>query len=103
MPNAELLYLLQGDPAELAETLRGMRPADIADLLGRLPPAGAAKVMAVLPFDLAVKVFDEPELGARSAAREAGPRHAPHAQAAAQVPAGFRRRNHDDGSHDGTR
>jgi magnesium transporter len=63
--NAELLYLLHGDPAELAQTLAGMRPADIADALGTLPPAGAAKVMAVLPFDLAVRVFDEPELDRR--------------------------------------
>jgi magnesium transporter len=64
MPNTapELLYLLHGDPAELAETLAGMRAADIADSLRDLPPAGAAKVMAALPFDLAVQVFDEPEL-----------------------------------------
>ena len=65
MPNAELLYLLQGDPAELAETLAGMRPADIAEALGELPPAGAAQVVAVMPFDLAVQVFDEPELEGR--------------------------------------
>jgi magnesium transporter len=65
MPNAELLYLLQGDPAELAETLAGMRPADIAEALRDLPPAAAAKVVAVMPFDLAVQVFDEPELEVR--------------------------------------
>src|SRR5690349_5496820 len=65
MPNAELLYLLHGDPAELAETLAGMRPADIAESLRDLPPAGAAKVMAVMPFDLAVQTFDEPELERR--------------------------------------
>jgi len=65
MPNAELLYLLQGDPAELAETLAGMRPADIAEALRELPPAAAATVVAVLPFDLAVQVFDEPELDVR--------------------------------------
>ncbi|HMA25276.1 MAG TPA: magnesium transporter, partial [Gemmatimonadaceae bacterium] len=64
MPNTapELLYLLHGDPAELAETLAGMRAADIAESLRDLPPAGASKVMAALPFDLAVQVFDEPEL-----------------------------------------
>jgi magnesium transporter len=64
MPNTapELLYLLHGDPAELAETLAGMRAADIAEALRDLPPAGASKVMAALPFDLAVQVFDEPEL-----------------------------------------
>src|SRR5215831_5827469 len=67
MPNAELLYLLQGDPAELAETLAGMRPADIAEALRDLVPAAAAKVVAVMPFDLAVQVFDEPELDGRYA------------------------------------
>jgi magnesium transporter len=61
----ELLYLLHGDPAELAETLAGMRAADIAESLRDLPPTGAAKVMAALPFDLAVQVFDEPELDHR--------------------------------------
>jgi magnesium transporter len=65
MPKAELLYLLQGDPAELAETLAGMRPADIAEALRELPHAAAAKVVAVMPFDLAVQVFDEPELEGR--------------------------------------
>jgi magnesium transporter len=64
-PNAELLYLVHGDPIELAEALKGMRSADIADALGKLPPSGAAKVLAVLPFDLAVHVFDEPELDRR--------------------------------------
>jgi magnesium transporter len=58
----ELLYLLHGDPSELAEALAGMRPADIADALRALQPDAAAKVMAALPFDLAVQVFDEPEL-----------------------------------------
>src|SRR5581483_7027564 len=61
----ELLYLLHGDPAELAETLTGMRAADIAESLHGLPTAAAAKVMAVLPFDLAVQVFDQPELERR--------------------------------------
>ena len=58
----ELLYLLHGDPSELAEALAGMRAADIADALRELQPDAAAKVMAALPFDLAVQVFDEPEL-----------------------------------------
>jgi magnesium transporter len=39
-----------------------MRPADIADALRELQADAAAKVMAALPFDLAVQVFDEPEL-----------------------------------------
>jgi magnesium transporter len=58
----ELLYLLHGDPTELAEALSGMRPADIAEALRELQSDAAAKVMAALPFDLAVQVFDEPEL-----------------------------------------
>jgi magnesium transporter len=58
----ELLYLLHGDPSELAEALAGMRPADIAEALRELHSDAAAKVMAALPFDLAVQVFDEPEL-----------------------------------------
>src|SRR3954468_22379026 len=65
MPAPELLYLLHGDPAELTETLVGMRVADIAEALRNLPPGGAAKVFAALPFDLAVQVFDEPELDHR--------------------------------------
>lgn len=58
----ELLYLVHGDPGELAETLAGMRAADIAEALRHLPPEAGAKVMAALPFDMAVEVFDEPEL-----------------------------------------
>src|SRR3954465_11662127 len=58
----ELLYLLHGDPADLGEALAGMRAADVADALRDLRPDAAAKVMAALPFDLAVQVFDEPEL-----------------------------------------
>ena len=58
----ELLYLLHGDPAELQEALLGLRAADIAEALHGLAPEAASKVMAALPFDLAVQVFDEPEL-----------------------------------------
>ena len=58
----ELLYLLHGDPTDLAEALSGMRAADVAEALRDLHPDAAAKVMAALPFDLAVQVFDEPEL-----------------------------------------
>ncbi|HEU4643063.1 MAG TPA: magnesium transporter [Gemmatimonadaceae bacterium] len=61
----ELLYLLSGDPAELAETLSTMRSADVAEALNRLATDAAARVMAALPFDLAVQVFDEPELERR--------------------------------------
>ena len=62
----ELLYLLAGDPAELAETLSSMRGADVAEALNGLRPEAAARVLAALPFDLAVRVFDEPELEGRS-------------------------------------
>ena len=58
----ELLYLLHGDAGDLAEALTGMRAADVAEALRDLPPAASAKVMAALPFELAVEVFDEPEL-----------------------------------------
>ena len=58
----ELLYLLHGDPGELAAALAGMRAADVAEALRDLPPDASAKVLAALPFDLAVQVFDEPEL-----------------------------------------
>ncbi len=58
----ELLYLLHGDPAELAAAISGVRPADLADLIRQLAPAAAAEVVAVLPFDLGVQVLDEPEI-----------------------------------------
>ena len=58
----ELLYLLHGDPADLAEMLAGMRAADIAEALRDLRPDAAARVVENLPFDVAVPVFDEPEL-----------------------------------------
>jgi magnesium transporter len=67
-PTPELLYLLVGDPVELAAVLSSMQPPDVAEALRGLEPAAAAKVMAALPFDLAVQIFDEPELvGDRSA------------------------------------
>lgn len=61
-PTPELLYLLSADPAELAETLSGMRGADVAEALNALRPDVAAKVLTALPFDLAVRVCDQPEL-----------------------------------------
>ena len=62
----ELLYLLSGDPAELAEMLSSMRPADVAEALSRLQPDAAAQLIKALPFDLVVQVFDEPELEGRA-------------------------------------
>jgi len=58
----ELLYLLHGEPADLALAARTFRAADIAEALLQLPPESAAKVLNALPFDLTVQVFDEPEL-----------------------------------------
>jgi magnesium transporter len=66
LPTAELLYLLAGDPPELAELLSALQVADIADLLDELPPDAAARVVAAMPFDLAVQLFDEPGLERRS-------------------------------------
>lgn len=59
---AQLLYLVHSDPEEFQEAIGEMRAADIAEALRELPPEASAKVMAALPFDLAVQVFDEPEL-----------------------------------------
>ena len=64
-PPSELLYLLAGDSAELAQTLSTMRPADVAAALNELDAPAAAAVLAALPFDLIVQVFDEPELERR--------------------------------------
>ena len=61
----ELLYLLHGEPAELAAMLSELRAADVAEALHHLrhrTPGAAAHVLAALPFDLAVQVLDEPEL-----------------------------------------
>ena len=62
----ELLYLLSGDPAELADMLSSMRPVDVAEALSRLHPDAAAQLIKALPFDLVVQVFDEPELVGRA-------------------------------------
>jgi magnesium transporter len=62
----ELLYLLAGDAADLAQTLSTMRSADVADALNQLEPKAAATVLCALPFDLIVRVFDEPELESRA-------------------------------------
>lgn len=61
-PTPELLYLLVGDPVELSAILAEMQPPDIAEALRKLDPAAAAKVLSAVPFDLAVQIFDEPEL-----------------------------------------
>lgn len=65
-PTPELLYLLSGDPAELAEALAGMRAADIAEALRALEPHVAGRVLTIMPFDQAVQVLDAPELDDRT-------------------------------------
>lgn len=60
-----LRALADGDPEELTRAVSTMRPADLAEEMDRLPVAPAARVLAALPFDLAVQVFDEPELTKR--------------------------------------
>lgn len=62
----ELLYLLSGDAAELAETVATMRVADIAEALNDLAPVISARVLAAMPFDVAVQVADQPELDGRA-------------------------------------
>jgi magnesium transporter len=64
----ELLYLLHGEPADLAEAARRLRAADIAIALPCLGPDAGAKVLDALPFDLVVQVFDDPELEGHRAA-----------------------------------
>ncbi|HEY3933298.1 MAG TPA: magnesium transporter [Gemmatimonadales bacterium] len=61
----ELLYLLSGDAADLAEATSDLRAADIAEAVNHLPAEAAAKVVGALPFALAVQIFDEPELERR--------------------------------------
>ena len=58
-PNStpELLYLLHGDPADLADALSGMRAADIAEALRELKPDAAAKVLAALKDQFKDKLF----------------------------------------------
>ncbi len=61
-PSPELLYLLSGDPADLAETVASMRSADVAEAMNDLSAESAARVLAAMPFDAAVRTLDQPEL-----------------------------------------
>src|SRR5947208_16127947 len=63
----ELLYLLAGDPIEFAEAIAGLRSVDLAELLRDVRPEAAAVVLCALPFDVALAVFNEPELENRHA------------------------------------
>jgi magnesium transporter len=61
----ELLYLLSGDADDFAAATADLRAADIAEALNHLPVEAAGRVVSALPFELAVQLFDEPELGRR--------------------------------------
>jgi Mg/Co/Ni transporter MgtE len=61
----ELLYLLSGDEDDFAAATADLRAVDIAEALNHLPVEAAARVVGALPFELAVQLFDEPELERR--------------------------------------
>ncbi|HEY4102145.1 MAG TPA: magnesium transporter [Gemmatimonadales bacterium] len=61
----ELLYLLSGDAADLADATADLRAADIAEAVNHLPLEAAARVVGAVPFHLGVQLFDEPELERR--------------------------------------
>jgi len=60
-----LRALADGDPQALALAAGAMRSADLAEEIDRLPAETAARILAALPFDVAVQVFDDPELTRR--------------------------------------
>ena len=61
----ELLCLLVGDPAELADACKGLRAADVAEAVRDVAPRKVADVIAALPFDLAAHVLEDPALESR--------------------------------------
>ena len=64
-PPGELLFLLAGDPDDIAAACADLLPADIAEGLNDLPVEGGARVLTAIPFHLAVQVVDEPLLERR--------------------------------------
>ena len=69
-----LFALLQAKPGELADLALTTPVADIAEALHTLTPDEATAVICALPFDVAVGVFDHPELeGHRAAVAERMP------------------------------
>jgi magnesium transporter len=72
---SSLRELLRADPGRFAESVRGMAVPDLAEALRTLPPEQATEIVCALPFELAVDLFDEPELeGHRSAIAQRLPR-----------------------------
>jgi magnesium transporter len=61
----EFLYLLSGDADDFAAATADLRAVDIAEALNHLPVEAASRVVGALPFELAVQLFDEPELERR--------------------------------------
>jgi magnesium transporter len=61
----EFLYLLSGDTDDFAAATADLRAVDIAEALNHLPVEAASRVVGALPFELAVQLFDEPELERR--------------------------------------
>ena len=61
----EFLYLLSGDADDFAAAVADLRAVDIAEALNHLPVEAAVAVVGALPFELAVQLFDEPELERR--------------------------------------
>ena len=66
----EFLYLLSGDADDFAAATTDLRAVDIAEALNHLPVEAASRVVGALPFELAVQLFDEPELEHRGAILE---------------------------------
>jgi magnesium transporter len=64
---SQLLYLLSGDPSELAQAVDGMQAGEVADALDELPPDAAGRVLASLPFARALQVLEVPALQHRAA------------------------------------
>src|SRR5262249_56088471 len=54
--------LLKADPGRFAESARAMTVPDLAEALRTLPPDQATEMVCALPFEVAVALFDEPEL-----------------------------------------
>lgn len=64
-PPGEVLFLLAGDPDDIASACADLLPVDIADGINDLPVEGGVRVLTAIPFHLAVQVVDEPSLERR--------------------------------------
>ena len=64
-PPGEVLFLLAGDPDDIAAACADLLPADIAEGINDLPVEGGVRVLTAIPFHLTVQVVDEPLLERR--------------------------------------